>query len=198
MRRLTASLVLSVLALGFTTATPSESSELGKGAIEISPSLAFSHSSYSSSGTTDLTTTTLDVSGLVGYFVSDLVELGGGPLASYQSVDLGGGFFGGSQSATSIGLIGGVGLNFVSSGNVVPFVRGSLGFLSNSGDVSGTKTTIIVPLLEGGLRVMVGNSASVNFAVGYQHQSNALGVQDESANIVTLGVGVSVFPVLRK
>lgn len=189
MRTCAAILALSALAFGFAGATPSESAELGKGAIELGPSLAYSHNSFSS----DFTTTTLDVNAFLGYFVSDMVELGGALLVSYQAVDFGGGFDG---STTSAGLTGGVTVNFVSSGNVVPFLRGSVGFLSNS--ESGSETTLIAPLLEGGLRVMVGSSASVNFGVGYQRLSNALGVQDETANVVTLGVGVSVFPVLRK
>ena len=45
---------------------------------------------------------------------------------------------------------------------------------------------------------MVGNTASVNFVVGFQHQIHAGGEPDVSANIITLGVGVSVFPVLGK
>jgi hypothetical protein len=81
----------------------------------------------------------------------------------------------------------------------VPFVRGSVGFLLNSGDLYvDDATTVIAPLLEGGLRVMVGRSASVNFVVGYLHRTNAFGVQDQTINSVTLGVGVSVFPVLRR
>jgi len=196
MRRFVAVLALYTFAFGLASATPSESSPLGKGALEINPSLAYSHNSYSSFGSTDFTTTTVNVSGFLGYFVSDMIEVGGAVLVSYQSFDFGAPI--GSSSSTSAGLTGGVAVNFVSSGNVVPFLRGSLGFLSNSGDAGfGTETTVIAPLLEGGLRVMVGSSASVNFVVGYQHQTSALGVQDESANVITLGVGVSVFPVLK-
>lgn len=194
MRRPTAVLALLLLPLGLANAAPLESSDLGKGAIELNPSLAFAHNSYTYGGDS-FDITTLDVSGLIGYFVSDMVELGGGLLVSHQTVDFGGP----AESATAAGLIGGVALNFVLSGNVVPFVRGSVGFLSNSGDFSeGTMTTVIAPLLEGGVRLMVGRSASVNFVVGYQHQSNVNGLQDLSRNSVTLGVGVSVFPVLGK
>jgi hypothetical protein len=188
---------LSLLALGLAGAAPSESSDLGRGAIELNPSLTYSHNSFSGFAGTDLTTTTVDVSGLIGYFVSDMVELGGGVLVSYESLDYGGP--GSAVSATAAGLIGGVALNFPTSGNLVPFVRGSAGFVSNSGDLYvDNATTVIAPLLEGGLRVMVGESASVNFVVGYQHRSNAFGVQNQSVDSVTLGVGVSVYPALGK
>ncbi len=198
MRQPAAFLTVSLLALGLASATPSQSADLGKAAIELNPSLAYSHNSVSGFSGLDFTTTSLDISGLVGYFVSDMVELGGGLLVTYESVDYEG-LVGGAQSATAAGLIGGIALNFASSNNVVPFVRGSVGFLSNSGDLYiDNETTVIAPLLEGGLRVMVGRSASVNFVVGYQHRSDVFGVRDQSVNSVTLGVGVSVFPALRK
>jgi len=195
---------VSLLALGLAAANPSQSADLGKGAIELNPSLAYSHNSYSrvenggGGQRVTVTTTMLDISGLIGYFVSDKVELSGGPLVTYESIDFEG-LLGGRQSATAAGLIGGVALNFPSSGNVVPFLRGSVGFLAHSGDLYvDNATTVIAPLLEGGLRVMVGKSAAVNFVLGYQHRTNAFGVQDQSENSVTLGVGLSVFPVLRK
>lgn len=183
----------AALALGLAV-SPSQAALLGKGALELNPSLAFSHNSYSAGGSSDFTTTTLDVSAFVGYFTSDLVEIGGGLLVSYQSIP---GIFTSRLSATHIGLTGGVTLNFATSSNVVPYLRGSVGLLDNSGD-TGHETTYLAPLLEGGLRVMVGQTASVNFAAGFQHQTNAFGVQDESANIVTFGVGLSVFPKTGK
>lgn len=200
MRRPAVLLVLMLLTLGLTNAAPSRSSELGKGAIELNPSLAYSHNSHSGYAGVDITTTTLDVSGFVGYFVSDRLELGGALLVSRESLVIGedGGGSGSAQSATAAGLVGGVALNFPASGRLVPFVRGSVGFLSNSGDLYiDNSTTVIAPLLEGGLRVMVGGSASVNVVVGYAHRSNAYGVQDQTIRSVTLGVGVSVFPRLR-
>jgi hypothetical protein len=196
MCRVAAFVVLSVLILGLVGGpggpAPSAAAPLGKGAVEIGPSLAYSHSSYSFSGSSDFSTTTVDVNGFVGYFVTDMVEVGGSLLVTYLSIDAGPSA---NASSTDAGLTGGITLNFVSSGNVVPFVRGSLGFTSHSGEASfGSQSTLIAPLLEGGLRAMVGRSASVNFTVGYQHHSDALGVPDESANIVTFGVGVSLFP----
>ena len=198
MSRLAVLFALSLPVLGLANAAPSQASDLGKGAIELNPSLAFSYNSHSGGyAGLDFTTTTLDVSGLVGYFVSDMLELDGGLLVSYESVDFSA--YGGRTSETAAGLIGGVAINFPSSSNLVPFIRGSVAVQLHSGDLYvDDATTIIAPLLEGGMRVMVGRSASVNFVVGYLHRSNVSGVQDLTANSVTLGVGLSAFPVLRK
>jgi len=192
MRRRHAILVLLTLALGLASAGPSHAAGLAKGTLELGPSLAYAHSSYEFQGSSDFSTTTLDVNAFLGYCLNPRVELGGSVLVSYQSVEFPGSIFG-NASATSAGLTGGITLNFSTAGNAVPYLRASLGFLANSGDATEHETTVLAPMLEGGLRLMVGNSASVNFAVGYQHRSDAFGVQDESANVITFGVGVSVF-----
>jgi hypothetical protein len=189
MRSVAAIVALVVLTLGPGGAAPSAAAPLGKGALEIGPSLAFSHNSYSDVSQsiffTSLSTSTLDATGFVGYFVTDMVELGGSARVTYQSYDYG---FG-SSSSTVAGLTGGITLNFISSGSIVPLLRGSLG-------VSwGGPENMLIPSLEGGLRAMVGRSASVNFLVGYQHQTIPFSdVGDRSVNSVTFGVGVSVFP----
>jgi hypothetical protein len=41
---------------------------------------------------------------------------------------------------------------------------------------------------------MVGSTASVNFAVQYQHQTNALGVESLNANEFGLLLGISIHP----
>ncbi len=167
---------------------------MSKGTVELSPSLSFSHNSLRSNGTDDGSLTTLLANTQVGYCLSNLVEIIGGPLLTHQSVDPPSG---GSVSATSFGLSGGVRLNFASSGNIVPFVGAAVGFASNSGDGAfGTETTTIAPILQGGIRVLVGPSGSVNLGVGYQHESNAFGVKDESSNTFAFEVGVSLFPVI--
>ena len=192
MRSVAAIVALYVLTLGPGSAGPSSAAPLGKGALEIGPSLAFSHNSHSGEPTgfflTSFSTSTLDATGFVGYFVTDMVELGGSARVTYQSYDYG---FG-SSSSTVAGMTGGITLNFVSSGSIVPLLRGSLGV-----SWGGPENTLI-PSLEGGIRAMVGRSASVNFLVGYQHQSSHFDGIDRSVNSVTFGVGVSVFPKTGK
>lgn len=173
-------------------AAPAHPATLEKGTVELTPSLSFSHNSFSFSGSDAGSLTNMVGSAQVGYCVTDHFEIGGGLLVNYQSIDVPG--FG-SESATSLGLVGGVQYNFPSGGRTIPFVRGSLGILTNSGSLaSGDQTTLIAPSLLAGLRVLVGNSASVNFGVGYQHLSDALGVQELSANTIGAEIGVSIFP----
>ena len=100
----------------------------------------------------------------------------------------------GSASATSIGLTGGVQYNFVSGGRVVPYLRSALGFVNNSRDVPGIETTFIAPLLQGGLRWLVGSSASINYGLGYRHQLNVQGTRGLSADTFSLEIGLSIFP----
>ena len=115
---------------------------------------------------------------------------------AHQSVDFGG--FGGSSSATAFGMTGGVTLNFPAQGDLVPFIGAGAGFVAYSGDAySGATTTAIAPFVRGGIRVMVGSSASVNFGVAYDHQTNALGVKDLDGNEFGLDVGISLYPNRR-
>lgn len=188
---LVASLVLCVATMAGGV-TPVDAATLEKGTLELTPALSFTRNSFSVSGSDAGSLTILTASGLLGYCVTDHFEVVGGLLVNYQSIEVPG--FG-SESATSLGLLGGVQYNFSSGGETIPFVRGALGIVTNSGNLSaGDQTTVIAPSLLAGLRMLVGASASVNFGVGYQHQTNALGVQDLSANTFGLEIGVSIFP----
>jgi hypothetical protein len=162
---------------------PVHGAPLEKGSCELSPAVSFAHSSFSASGAGSADLTTFTANGLVGYCVSSRVELLGTVLLNHVSFE--------GESDTSGGLTFGVGFNFPSGGRTVPYIRAEAGFLTN---VGGGETTTIIPALEGGLRVMVGSASSVNFGVGYTHQSNALGVQDVSGNIIAFTLGVSIFP----
>ena len=193
MKRLGAIAALVALAaLAGIVATDAKAATLSKGTLELTPSLAFSHSSFSVSGSSAGSFSNLQSSTVIGYCFTDMVEIGGGLLVSHQSLDSQGGA---STNATGIGLIGGVELNFASAGRMVPFVRGAFAIVRNSGDPApSSETTFIAPALTAGLKLLVGNTASVNFAVDYQHESSALGVKDLSANTFGLEVGVSIFP----
>jgi len=184
-------------ALGFAAAGPTRlhAATLSPGTVELNPSFAFSSSRYFENGTLQFTTSTTNLNAFIGYCVSERLEPGGALIISRLSTDPGGGA---GFSVTSAGLTGGVTLNFPSSGKLVPYLRASAGFLDNSGDFGGTDPTWLLPMLEGGIRAMVGSTASVNFLVGFQHQIHSGGEPDETANLITLGVGLSVFPVVGK
>jgi len=190
--RRSVALVIATIATMACGASQVAAATLEKGTIELTPSLGFSRNSFSYSGSDAGSLTTLTANGLIGYCITDHVELGGGLLINYQSADIPG--FG-SESATSLGVVGGMQYNFSSGGQTIPFVRGAIGVVTNSGNLSaGDRTTVIAPAISAGLRVLVGSAASVNFGVGYQHQTSALGVQDLSANTFAMEIGVSIFP----
>ena len=175
-------LVTCALALALAHAPASADRLPGRGTLEVSPSLAFSYASFHSNGTSDFSATTLDLDTYVGYFVDDRLEVGGSAILSYVS------FFG---STTTGGLTGGLTVNF-RSGNYAPYLRASVGFLTGTGY---DQTNVLAPILEGGARVMVGKSASVNFSAGFRHQLHPGGSPVMDANTILLGVGVSLFPV---
>ena len=172
--------VFAALAFGGSSADAA----LEQGTLELAPALSYTHSSYSAPGAGSASVTQFAGTLGLGYCMSDRAELLGAFILNHISGDFG--------DATTGGLSGGMGLNFPSSGsNIVPFLQAEVGFLSNSG---GGETTLILPSIAAGIRCLIGNSASVNFAAGYQHQTNALGVSDVSANILGLQIGVSIFP----
>ena len=78
---------------------------------------------------------------------------------------------------------------------LVPFVGAGLGFSSLSpGGGASSITTTVIPIVEGGVRCLVGNSASINFLARYQHESSKIGGQTFSPNAFGIQVGLSVFP----
>ena len=165
---------------------------LEKGTVELTPAVSFSHNSFSFSGNDAGSTTILTGSGILGYCITNNFEVLGGLLVDYFSDDSPSGP---SESATSLGLLGGIQYNFSSGGQTIPYARGAIGILTNSGQLAfGDQTTILAPIFQVGMRVLVGSTASVNFGVGYQHRSDVLGVQDLSSNTFDIEVGVSIFP----
>jgi hypothetical protein len=76
---------------------------------------------------------------------------------------------------------------------VFPFVNAGFGALFYDG-FSMNDTAVLAPMIAGGIRVPVGESASVNMSLGYQHEANANGEFNASANRLVASVGVSLFP----
>lgn len=170
---------------------PAAAALLRRGVIELTPSLGFSHDRFSSGTLGESTFTLLAANGLLGYCLSPRMELIGGLLVRHQAFSQAGV---GSVSSTALGLTGGMQYNFESGGRLIPFARSALGVVLNGGDVPGLEPTYIAPSLLAGLRMRVGSSASINYALGYQHQVNARGSRDFSADTYTFEIGVSLFP----
>jgi hypothetical protein len=188
-RGLLRSLALLSLAIAPSIAT---AATLREGTVELAPSMSLTRTSLSFLGSDAGSITSITGSARLGYCLTNRVEIDGELLVDHTSIDPPGSP---SENATSIGIGGGLTFNFASSSQTIPFLRFGLGILTNSGDLSaGTETTVLAPVIEGGLRVLVGSSASVNFAAQYEHAENAFGDPDLNANTFGLVVGVSVFP----
>jgi hypothetical protein len=186
--------ILPALGLCAVLASPVPAASLTKGTVEFETSLDLSHTTYSASAINSFT----NFAGTLGagYSLTPMIQLGGGVLIGHQSQEsdsLG------SLGFTSYGASGDVTLNFATPNNLLPFVRAGVGFENFTGDgFAGAKTALIAPYLRAGVRVLVGNSASVNASVAYRHVINADGEDGVDANALSFAVGLSIFPIRGK
>ncbi len=97
------------------------------------------------------------------------------------------------EGDTALGATAGLTYNFSPQGTVIPFASAGFGALFYEG-FSFDNTAVLAPMLTGGVRVLVGSSASMNLSMSYQHESNASGNFQMNANRLIAGVGVSLFP----
>lgn len=184
-RHLAFALFVAALAV---PAAPAEGASAGipAGSIEFSPTVTFSHSNFRREGYGNVETSTqLTASPTLGYCVSDHWEVNGGLLMRHHSEN--------GASDTALGATAGLAYNFAPQGSFIPFASVGFGALFYDG-FSMDDTAVLAPTLTGGVRVLVGPTASVNMSLGYQHESNANGEFNASANRVVAGVGVSLFP----
>jgi hypothetical protein len=166
--------------------TPAACDQLSAGSVEMSPTVSFSHSNFKREGYGNVDTfTRLDITPTVGYCVSSHYEVTGGFMTRHQSTN--------GLSETALGATAGMTYNFSRQGGVIPFASLGFGALFYDG-FSFDDTAVLAPMITGGIRVLVGSAASVNMSLGYQHESNAEGEFQASANRLTAGVGVSLFP----
>jgi len=181
-------LLALVLPAAFVVAIPAHvgANQLSTGSIEFSPTVSFSHQNFKREGYGNVETTTrLDIAPTIGYCLSNHYEVTAAFLTRHQSAN--------GQSDTALGASAGLLYNFSSQGNVNPFAGVGFGALFYDG-FSFDETAVLAPVLTGGIRVLVGTNASVNMSLGYQHESNADGEFQASANRLVAGVGVSIFP----
>lgn len=165
---------------------PAPADQLSPGSIEFSPTVSFSHQNFKREGYGSVETQTrLDFTPTVGFVVSRHYEVTGALLARHQSSN--------GNSDTALGASAGLTYNFSSKGGVIPFASLGFGALFYGG-FSLDETALLAPMISGGARVLVGKNASVNMSLGYQHEANADGEFNASANRVVAGVGVSLFP----
>lgn len=156
------------------------------GAVELSPTVSFTHQNFKREGYGNVDHfTQLDVRPTVGFCVSDHYEVMAGILARHTSVN--------GDDDTALGATAGLTYNFSRHGSVIPFAGLGFGALFYDGFTM-DNTAVLAPMLSGGVRVPVGGMAAVNMSIGYQHESNADGEFNASANRIVGSVGVSLFP----
>ena len=156
------------------------------GAVEFSPTVSFTHQNFKREGYGNVDHfTQLDVRPTVGFCVSNHYEVMAGFLARHTSVN--------GDDDTALGATAGLTYNFSRHGSVIPFVGLGFGALFYDGFTM-DNTAVLAPMLSGGVRVPVGGMAAVNMSLGYQHESNADGEFNASANRIVGSVGVSLFP----
>ena len=181
-----AATIAGAIAVTSLIAGPADAALSARGSVEFTPSVSFTHQNFKREGYGNIDRfTQLNVSPTVGYYVSDHYEVTGGFLVRHESVN--------GSSDTSLGATAGLQYNFARQGNVVPFLSAGFGALFYDGFSLGD-TAVLAPMIAGGIRVPVGNDASVNMSLGYQHESNANGEFNASANRLVASVGVSLFP----
>jgi len=124
-------------------------------------------------------------------FLSDLIQIGGTLFVNYSSAEVNNS---NSVSGTAFGIGPDIVFNFNNKGPVVPYIDIAVAVAIYSGDIYGEETGYILPSIQGGLRVLIGDSAAANFGVGYAHGTNTGGVDGVNNNSFGLFMGFSVFP----
>ena len=156
--------------------------QLSQGSIEITPNVSFSHASLKREGYGNVDTfTQFDFDPSIGFCFTDHFEATCGLLVRHQSTN--------GMGETALGASAGLNYNFSPQGRMIPFVGAGFGTFFNDG-FTFNNTSVLAPALTGGIRVLVGNTGSVNLRAGYEHETDG----QVSTNRFLGGVGVSLFP----
>ena len=157
-------------------------SQVAQGSFEVSPTVSYSHENLKREGYGGVENfTRLDFTPSIGSCISNHYEVTGGLIVRHESVN--------GSSATSVGAIAGLTYNFNRSGSMIPFASMGFGTLFNGGfDFS--EPAVIAPSIAAGVRVLAGDTGSVNLSLGYQRESN----DHMRQNRIVAAAGVSLFP----
>jgi outer membrane protein len=162
-----------------------------KGKIELSGSVAFTSSSYSSDGNHEATITMFVLSPRIGFFVVDKLEIEPQLLVVSTTLSPEGGS---SGTASAFGGIFSLSYNFEGESNLVPFIFAGVGFVSNSvTDETDLKTSMILPAAGAGLKAFISEKGVLRAEAFYQRTTNSGGWEKLTDNSFGLGVGLSVF-----
>jgi hypothetical protein len=163
-------------------ATPAPASQVAAGSVELSPKVSFTHSNLKREGYGNIDNTTeFDFTPTIGFCLSDRYEVTGGAIVRH--------FQSGGTNDTDVGVQTGLIYNFRPKGSLIPYAGAGFGVLFQEG-FTFDNTAVIAPVLQGGLRALVGNAASVNMGIAYQHETDG----HVHVNRIGAQVGISIFP----
>jgi hypothetical protein len=180
-RRLFVALAL-LATVPFALPAPASANQVSRGSVELSPKFSFTHSNLKREGYGNIERATeFTLTPTIGYCISDHYEVTGGAIVRH--------FQSGGTNSTNVGITTGLIYNFNPKGSLIPYAGAGFGVLFEEG-FTFDNTAVLAPDLQVGLRALVGNSASINMGVGFQHETDG----HVHVNRVGAQVGISVFP----
>lgn len=165
-----------------------------KGTVELGGSIGFSSTTYVSNGeSSDNSYSNFSIDPYIGYFVINSLELGLIPSFSNSSY--------GDNSTTSFGVYFAPAWNFDLRSNLYPFIEGRIGYNTSSYDDGDSETddpssSGLAWGLRGGVKVQVGNSSLVNFALTYDQitmDPEDWDGERNGANVLGVNAGFTIF-----
>ena len=175
-----------VLALSLTVAGPAvrpvAAQQLVPGAVEISPTVSFSHWNVKREGYGNVDSfTRLDFTPTIGFCLTPHHEVTGGLTIQYEAQN--------GEGDTRLGALTGYQYNFNARGDLIPYAGIGLGANFGQG-FTFDGSSLVAPVLTGGMRLLVGSTGSVNLSLAYVHETD----NHVSQNRMVAAAGVSLFP----
>jgi opacity protein-like surface antigen len=163
-----------------------------QGTKELSGSAAWATASYSYEDEDLGSETALRLAPGFGYFITDSTEFRLQLPVTFSSYDWD--FWRADYSETTWGPQFAILYHFAGSESFVPFVGAGVGMsLASNSEDDEFETVFILPSAHAGFRSFFTESACLTTELLYQHQNNALYIEDVSANVFGLTVGIGVF-----
>jgi hypothetical protein len=184
------SLLMVIFVLGLFSSAFAQT-KTAKGQIEIGGSATLYMTSESYDGHKVGSGTEFALYPRVGFFVIPKLELEPTLIFESSSWEPEGGK---RSTETHFGGIFSVSYNFEGATNLVPFLFGGIGMLTNSiTDVEDLKTTMILPDIGAGIKYFITEKGAIRAELFYQRISNACGYEKYNDNNFGLRAGFSLF-----
>ena len=149
----------------------------------------------------DYTATTIELMPRIGYFFTPNISAEATLLLAYAKAKIEQGENESEFSTTNMGLLATGQYHFVGEGNMVPYVFGGVGMITNSYDTGaegdnpeGTEeTSLILPTAGAGVKCFMGDHLAIRAEARIMLISNQNGIEDRSGMDISFNVGVSGF-----